>query len=399
MGLFRLPVFVFLMALAACRPEAETLPGSEAERQLQALFEQVQEGQIIEIPEGYYRMSRPLLFNRSRNVSIRGKGAGKTILDFSGMKEGKTALSIAAEGAVLEDFSVFNPQGACISVQNAGNIVLRRLRLGSDSTNSPGMSSGGCRILKTNSLLIEQVEVRGSLQAGILLQESRSTVLRNNNLHNNAAGIEVRNCFDTELLGNNCENNTVGILLSNLPDLVPANGSRCRIYNNRIIGNNAPNLRKGGNLLSAIPSGMGIFVLAGREIEIFGNEISGQQSMSVAILNYDAMGKSFDNRDYDGHSGGIYFHDNRIQRGNTKPDTSTDLGKRMFEATSLNPVDLLIDATGTSSVPEKRICVRNNGEMGLACMDLSERAPRIATGAQNFDCSLPSLQEIRLNTP
>jgi len=395
------------MVLSACRPEADPVPGSEMERQLQELLEKVQEGQLIEIPEGYYRLSRPLVLSHSRNVSIRGKGVGKTILDFSGMEGGKAAVCISADGAVLEDFSVFNPDGVCVSIQQARNIVLRRLKLGSDSTNNPGMQSGGCRVMKSNSLLIEQVEVSGSSEAGILVQQSENTILRNNILHHNATGIEIRNNFDTELMGNNCENNTVGILLNDLPELLPANGARCRIYNNRIINNNAPHSRGGGGLLAEIPSGTGIIILAGKEIEIFGNEISGHHTLSAAILNFLSFGKPYKNSDYDPSAGGVYFHDNRILPGKAEPDTSTSIGKRLSAYFLNDQADLLIDVSVASGGfsgqrsfrTRQAVCVRNNGAISIAGADLSDKTSVVVAVSKTYDCSLPSLQEIRLNTP
>ena len=402
--------FLFLvlataLAFTSCKNNTTAKVDNAFEKELQEKFINAKEGDVIELPEGTFTLTRSLILDGIKNVTIRGKGKDKTILSFKGQKDGAEGLRITADGIVMEDFAVLDAKGDCIKVQDATNVTFRRLKVGWTSLHDTKNGSYSTYPVGCTNVLIEECDVFGSADAGVYVGQSKNIIVRKNNVHDNVAGIEIENCTGADVYENISTNNTGGILVFDLPDLQVKNGSRCRLFNNKIISNNVPNFGVKGTTVGEIPAGTGVIIMATNQCEVSGNEIAGNNTVSACVISFMALNKPFKDTIYDPYCGGISIHDNKITRGSGVTDNSVVFGK-MFSALFGDKVpDLVTDGAVNpayrnadgSIKDDQRICFRNNGNVTFSNMDLLGKGKNRSSDASKFDCTQQALTEIKLN--
>jgi len=397
-------VFVSAIFLSACNNNSAPKVDAEFEKQLQEKFINAKEGDVIELPEGTFTLNRSLILDGVNNVTIKGKGKDKTILSFKGQKDGAEGLRITANGIVMEDFAVLDAKGDCIKVQDATGVTFRRMKVGWTSLHDTKNGSYSTYPVGCTNVLIEECDVFGSSDAGVYVGQSKNIIVRRNNVHDNVAGIEIENSTDADVYDNISTNNTGGVLIFDLPDLQKKNGSRCRVFNNKIVNNNVPNFGVKGTTVGEIPAGTGLIIMATNQCEVFNNEIGGHNSVSAAVVSYYALAKPFKDSIYDPYCGGISIHDNKIVRGSGGTDQTVAFGK-MFAAMFGDKVpdivyDGYVNATYKNpdgSVKEdQKICFRNNGNVTFSNMDLANKGKDRNSDISKFDCSVPALSEVKL---
>jgi len=375
------------------------------EKELQEKFVNAKEGEVIELPEGTFSLSRSLVLDGTKNITIRGKGKDKTVLSFKDQKDGAEGLRITADGVVMEDFAVLDAKGDCIKVQDANNVTFRRLRVGWTNLHDPKNGSYGTYPVGSTNVLIEDCEVFGSSDAGIYVGQSKNIIVRRNHVHDNVAGIEIENSTDADVFENLSENNTGGILVFDLPDLPKKNGSRCRLFNNRVINNNTNNFAVKGTTVAEIPAGTGIIVMATNQCEIFNNEISGHNSVSTAIVSFLTLRKPYKDTIYDPYCGGIYVHDNKYTRGTGKPDPTVAFGKLFSVRFGDKVPDVVFDGFENpayknpdgSAKEDQKICIVNNGNITFSNMDLPHNGKNESDDLSKYNCTQAPLTEVKLN--
>jgi parallel beta-helix repeat protein len=305
----------------------------------------------------------------------------------------------------LEDFCVMDAKGDDIKVQDATNVTFRRLKVGWTALHDTKNGAYGVYPVGCTNVLIEDCEVFNSADAGVYVGQSKNIIVRKNHVHDNVAGIEIENSTDADVYDNLSTNNTGGVLIFDLPDLPVKNGSRCRIYNNRIVNNNVPNFGVKGTTVAEIPAGTGVIVMATNQCDVFNNEISGHNSVSAAIVSYMTLNKPIKDSLYDPFSGGIYFHDNKITRGNGTVDQSVVFGQLFTALFGDRVPDVVTDGAVNPAYKnpdgtikdDQKICIRNNGNITFSNMDLMNKGKFKSTDLSKFDCTLPPVNEVKLN--
>jgi parallel beta-helix repeat protein len=390
--------------VSSCQNKGGGKVDAEFEKSLQEKLINAQEGDIIELPEGNFILSRPLVLDGINNITIKGKGKDKTILNFKGQIDGAEGLRITANGTILEDFTILDAKGDCIKVQDAKGITFRRLKVGWTTEQSTSYGSYVLYPVQSENVLIEECDVFGSSDAGIYVGQSKNIVVRKNHVYGNVAGIEIENSIDADVYDNLSENNTGGVLVFDLPDIEVKNGSRCRIYNNKILNNNIKNFGPKGTAVSEIPAGTGIIIMATNQCQFFNNEIKGHNSISCAIVSYSVMQKPYKDTLYDPFVGGISIHDNQFEKGTGTLDKSVTFGQ-LFNAIfgdkvpdivfdgSVNPAYLNADGTLKD---DQKICIRNNGNVSFANLDMMNGSKNMSTNITKMDCTLPLINEVKL---
>jgi len=400
-----LPLIAIALLLSACGNQPQAVNAEEFEKQLQEKFINAKEGEVIEIAEGTFSLTRPLIIDGAKNVTIRGKGKDKTILNFKGQKDGAEGLRITANGIVMEDFCVLDAKGDCIKVQDATNVTFRRVKVGWTSLHDTKNGSYGLYPVQSTNVLIEECDVFGSSDAGIYVGQSRNVVVRRNHVYDNVAGIEIENCVDSDVYENLSENNTGAMLVFDMPDIPVKNGYRCRVYNNRFLNNNTKNFGVKGTVVSEIPAGTGVIVLATNECEVFNNEISGHNTMSVAIVSYTSLQRPFKDQEFDPYCGGISIYDNKITKGTGAPDGKVLFGQMFMAVFGDKIPDIVYDGATNPAYfnadgklkENQRICIRNNGDVTFSNMDLANKAKNKSSDLKPFDCTLTPIQPVKTN--
>ncbi len=250
---------------------------------IQAAVDRCQAGDRVEIEPGVYGQSVVIDKDGITLSGIQRQG-DRPVLDGGG----SLADAVQASGSdlVIEGIAVRHYTGNGISVSKAKRVTLRNLVV--DDSGLYGVYPVEC-----TGVLVESCTVSGSSDAAIYVGSSREILVRNNEVFNNVAGIEIENCVGAVVTNNSAHHNTTGILVFVLPNNPSKVGSDCRVINNRTWANNHANFGKPGTTISNLPSGVGILVMAADRTEVTQNWIAGNDSYGVVVvgLNSDQFRK------------------------------------------------------------------------------------------------------------
>ena len=109
-------------------------------KNIQSLLILAEEGEVINLPEGKFYLSRSLWGENLNNVTIKGKGIDKTILSFEKQIEGAEGIKIVNSTDIkLLDFTVENSKGDLIKVEDSEKVTFLNIKAqwtgGPDETN------------------------------------------------------------------------------------------------------------------------------------------------------------------------------------------------------------------------------------------------------------------------
>ena len=137
-----MPSFAFylLVLLSVVFPSKSFAGGSSYEEQLLTELMLAEPGDVIEMPEGRHLITADLSLLTNK-VTLRGQGAGKTILAFDSQTSGAQGLYVSANEILLEDFAVENAKGDGIKIYRSDRVTMRRLHV--RWTRGPHHDNGG----------------------------------------------------------------------------------------------------------------------------------------------------------------------------------------------------------------------------------------------------------------
>jgi parallel beta-helix repeat protein len=361
---------VLSLSAISCKqqPGQDLLKSEDFQKALQEKFILAKNGDIIELPEGRFLLTKPLLLEGLDDITIKGQGADKTILSFKGQTEGAEGIFVSnMKNITLEDFTVEDALGDNFKFKGCDGVVMRRLN--STWTDGAKETNGayGYYPVECRNVLIEDCEVSYCSDAGVYVGQSTNVVVRRCYAHHNVAGIEIENCINSDIYDNLSENNTGGILVFDLPKLFQANGRNARVFNNKIINNNHKNFAAPGNIVAIIPPGTGMIILATDSVEIYDNIIEDHKTVGIAVVSYDITEKPVDDPSFGPHCNAIYIRNNSFKNSKKIPDLSTDMGK-LLTAAFRKPVDILYDNINYKELydaagmlpDENRLCIQHN---------------------------------------
>ena len=113
-------------------------------------------------------------------------------------------------------------------------------------------------------------------------------IIRNNKAYYNVAGIESENSTNVEIYNNEAFHNTGGLLIFNLPNLT-VYGSKIRAYDNYIDDNNVRNFGVKGSIVSCIPRGSGVIIMATKEVDFYNNKVENHKTVNTSIVSYEVF--------------------------------------------------------------------------------------------------------------
>ena len=305
-------------------------------------------GDIIRISEGLYQLEDSLSIDID-GLILEGEGMNKTILSFKNQLSGAQGLSVTSNGVTLRDFAVEDARGDAIKVKGVDNINFIRIR--TEWTNGPDELNGayGLYPVESKNVLIDSCVAIGASDAGIYVGQSENIIVKNSRVEFNVAGIEIENSYYADVYDNHAENNTGGILVFDLPDIPQQGGHHVRVFRNKSINNNTDNFAPEGNIVGEVPRGTGIIIQANSHVEIFDNDIGGNDTINIAVVTY---GYDTDDKNYYPHPRNIQIHNNRFTKSGLNPDLETgELAKILYELSGGNMPDIFWDGI----VPVKQI--------------------------------------------
>tara|TARA_Y100000287_G_scaffold77718_1_gene61539 strand:+ start:16 stop:1242 length:1227 start_codon:yes stop_codon:yes gene_type:complete len=387
---------------------------AEFEKDLQLKLILAEPGDTIKLDAGFFPILGTLSMEGKQNIVIKGSGTSSTILNFSNQVEGAQGLSITnCNNITLEDFTVEEAKGDGIKCQYVNGITFRRIK--TQWLGGPSSSNGayGLYPVQCENIMIEHCIAIGASDAGIYVGQSNNIIVRNCEVFQNVAGIEIENSIKADVHSNNVHNNTGGILVFDLPDLIQKEGKQIRIYDNIVKENNLDNFAPKGNIVAKVPAGTGIMIMATEYVEIFNNTIIDNKTAGTTVVSYFITQEKTKDTQYNPYTSAIYIYDNVYIRKPQLPTLANEIGVLLFTHFFRSVPDIIYDGMPDpkyqnidGTIPaNRRLCLRNNSNARYLNLDLSLHfkswySPFFAdfkTDEKECDCSLDLLQEVNLS--
>ncbi|MGB3501809.1 MAG: parallel beta-helix domain-containing protein [Mesorhizobium sp.] len=313
------------------------------ERLVEALIT-VEPGGTVTIGPGRFELIDGLSLDVD-DVTVRGAGAGRTVLSFRGQDGSGEGLLVTSDRVVLEDFAVENTPGDGVKSKGSDTITFRNLSV--VWTDGPKAENGayGVYPVSSKNVLIDGVFVSGASDAGIYVGQSENIVVRNSRAEFNVAGIEIENSKAADVHNNTVTRNTGGILVFDLPNLPVQGGANIRVFDNDVVNNDTANFAPPGNIVGMVPKGMGVMVMANRNVHVFGNRFDKNGTAHVLIAAYP---NDYDDDNYMFVPRGVFVHGNTYGEGGNAPDG--EVGKIITDVSGTPVPDIVWD--GVTRIPE-----------------------------------------------
>lgn len=367
----KLLIFASALALLAPSANAATLrvtAGPDAQTRLQQALIEAKPGDTVEIGEGQFDLTDGLSLDVAK-VTVRGAGPQKSILSFKGQKGAGEGLLVTSDDVVLRDFAVEDTRGDGIKSKGADRIVYHNVRV--EWTNGPDPKNGAYGIYPVSSrdILVDKVTVIGCSDAGVYVGQSENIVVRNSTVMYNVAGIEIENSYGADVYGNVATRNTGGILVFDLPNVPKQGGHSVRVFRNSVVNNDTPNFAPEGNIVRQVPVGMGVMVMAHRNVHVFENVLAENATANVAIVAYKS---SYDDKTYNPLPRDVVIRDNVHGRAGWAPGFKG--GTELSAAMKGRPMPVFWDGVGENVNVRERVPVVTLG-LATATTPLDQARP------------------------
>lgn len=375
-------------------------PGPGLVKSAVEAFITAEPGEVIEFPAGRFEFDTTLSLDVA-GVTVRGQGMDETVLDFSRQAAGTggEGILVTADDFTIEELAVVNTRGDGIKVEGTEGATFRAIRV--EWERGPHTENGAYGIypVQVTDVLVEESRVRGSSDAGIYVGQSKNIIVRRNVAWENVAGIEIENSTGADVYENEVYGNSGGLLVFSLPELPVKDGRDSRVWDNHVHDNNHPNFGKEGAIVSTLPPGSGVIVMANDNTEVFDNRIENNNNANLSIISFLSTGREYDDPGYDPYPEGVWVHDNTFSNGGTEPTGSLAeliqplVGDRIPDIVYDGVVDPEKMVNGELPA-ELRVYVENNGDATFINADigsiLAGAEPQATTDVTAFAGRLPS---------
>lgn len=242
---------------------------------IQAQVNAAQPGDTVLVYPGSYRET---VYIDKDNITLRGvieEGRWPTL---DGNRQLNDAVLYSGNGITVENLKIVHFKGNAIMGQAGNNFVIQ---------NNWIIDTGVYGIFPqygTNGLIQSNV-LSGIEDAAIYVGMCDNVDVIGNEVFENVAGIEIENTRNALVEHNYVHNNTGGILVFITPGL-PIKTARNVIVRNNFVGNNnTPNFGAPGSIVSGIPAGTGILIMAADDVTIENNIVSGNNNAGITAVD------------------------------------------------------------------------------------------------------------------
>ena len=392
---------------AATKP-AETLPpgcarlvepGADDTTTVQTALIEAKDGDVLCLAAGTFRFSKELSLTVP-NVTVRGMGPGPedVVLDFSDQtQEGDDGMQVTSDGFTIEKLWIKNTPGNGIVVTGARDVTFRNLKVSWDSGSVETNGAYAVYPVKSDRVLIEDVEVTGAIDAGIYVGQCTNVIVRRNHSHGNVIGIETENTTTAEVYGNLVEDNSTGFLVDLLPNLEKKDAFGLNLHDNISRNNNHVNFAPPGTFASITEVGVGIEVVAPDEVELHVNTIEDNDAVGISIVSW-AFVKQFVQgvTDFniepdpltDEYPEMLFVHDNTFSNNGTAPTG-------LFGLLGVNPVeDVQWDGAEKTGGAGVQLCLGTTNLPSFRNNDAIHNFLAPSTDTTPFECTRPALPSV-----
>jgi parallel beta-helix repeat protein len=271
-----------------------------------------------------------------------------------------------------------------------------------------------------SDVIIENCEAIGSSDAGIYVGQSNRVIIRNNKAFYNVAGIESENSTNVEIYNNEAYDNTGGLLIFNLPNL-NMYGSKIKAYDNYIHDNNIKNFGVKGSIVSSVPRGSGVIIMATKEVDFYNNKVENHKTVNTSIVSYEVFTSEKKKRkkkkeklkalsiglravddnysqdeQFNAYPGRVFIHDNSFENKYFFPAIDNDFGLLWLMKNRFKIPDVAYDLILAEDYylkdntinPEYEICVKNNGDFSFVVLDAANDFEKFSNDLAPYDCNI-----------
>ncbi len=243
---------------------------------IQAAVTAAKPGAVIKVMPGTYKET---VYIDKDNITLSGViEQGKyPVLEGEGLRN--DAVLYSGNGVTVENLYITNYKGNGVMGQAGNNYIIR---------NNIIVDTGVYGIfpqLGDNGIVSHNI-VSGIEDAAIYVGMSDHVDVVFNQVFDSVAGIEIENSRHALVEGNYVYNNTGGILAFITPGLPIKTCGDVLIRNNFIVGNNHENFAIPGSLVSNIPAGTGVLVMACDDVVVEGNIITDNDSVGITFTDF-----------------------------------------------------------------------------------------------------------------
>jgi len=299
---------------ASAKTVAVTVAGDAREAIQTALIE-AKPGDVVELPAGRFELNDGLSLDVD-DVTVKGAGPGRTVLSFRKQTGAGEGLLVTSDRVLLTGFAVEDTKGDGIKSKGVDRITFHDLRVEWTGGPKPGNGAYGVYPVSSTNVLVDKVTVRHASDAGIYVGQSKNIVVRDSLVERNVAGIEIENSMNADVHGNVARHNTGGILVFDLPDLPQMGGHSTRVFGNKVVDNDTPNFAPKGAIVASVPKGVGVMLMANRNVHVFDNDLDGNATAHVMVLAYP---RPIEDPRYNPLPREIFVGPNRFGRGGWDP--------------------------------------------------------------------------------
>jgi len=299
---------------------------------IQEVVDRARPGDVVEVPYGVYNEQVVVAVD---NLTLRGvpNAQGEwPILD--GQNTLTDGVVVSADGFEMAFFRLRNYTDNGVLAERVRGVYLHDLV--TERTGTYGVYPVHC-----NDALIERVVATGINDAGIYAGQCENVIIRDSEAYGNVIGIEVENTDGFEIYNNRAYDNALGIFVDLLPQLEAKVSLRGKVYDNVSENNNGENFAPPDSLAAQVPSGLGLFILAADQNEVYNNVIRGNKTAGIAVFN---LSVAFEEEEIDvgPNPEDNWIHDNVLENNGFDPDPSVrELG--------IPGADILWDGSGDNN--------------------------------------------------
>ncbi|MBI2384108.1 MAG: right-handed parallel beta-helix repeat-containing protein [Gammaproteobacteria bacterium] len=242
---------------------------------IQAAVKRAKPGDVVLIHPGQYRES---VYVDKDDITLRGvvvEGKWPT-LDGEGKRN--DAILYSGNGIVVEWLKIVRYKGNGIMGQAGNNFAIRYNVIDDAGVYGIFPQFGQNGVIEYN--VLSRIS-----DAAIYVGMCDHIDVRNNEVFGSVAGIEIENSRHNLVENNYAHDNTAGILAFITPGLPIKTAYDIVIRNNFIVNNNTPNFGAPGSIVSKLPVGIGVVVMAADDVVIEGNIVSGNNTAGVVVTD------------------------------------------------------------------------------------------------------------------
>ena len=360
----------------------------------------------IYLTAGTYSFEKLSILGQLENITVKGDGPDKTIIDFSQQGEGGEGMRVEnVTNFTIKDLQLKESAGDLLKVKECEGVQF--INVHTIWEGEPEITNGGYGIYPVlcKDVLIDNCYARGASDAGIYVGQTINATVKNTKAEYNVAGIEIENTQNAKVFNCEATNNTGGLLVFDHPGL-KYDGSDIKVYDNKVHNNNYKNFAPAANSATGVgnvPPGTGIMILRTSNVEVYNNEIRDNNTMSVGILSYVTADPKIieNNPGFDPIPKNIYLHDNKISKQDAFPEAVKDhelaqqivqLHEKLVELglqQQASIQDILYDGVvmGEGQNPHK-ICIKEAESTSFINMDVGNNFAQPNFDISPFNCQL-----------